>query len=147
MDKEILLQPKDPPQIKSLRRQNITSKHVNITGTPIEMPKLEPMREVIDESQRPLKTLPKMVPNSILEPIEENWVKSLWEEVWKANETTYNKGKALISQIDLNKKQAHVDMVTRYADTQSSSSNRSKALSIKELHSFIKPERCNKEVL
>ena len=58
-----------------------------------------------------------------------------------------NKGKAPIAKIDLDKKQAHVDMVTRYANTQSSSLDGSKASSTKELPSFIKPKRSNKEVL
>ena len=69
---------------------------------------------------------PQIVPNNILELMEENWVKSLWEDVRRLNESKDNKGKAPIAKIDLDKKQAHVDMVTRYADTQYSSSNRSK---------------------
>ena len=74
-------------------------------------------------------------------------MKSLWEKVCKANETTKNKEKAPIAEVDLNKKQARLDMVTRYGDTQSSFSNESKALGMKELPSFINLEEINKEVL
>ena len=88
-----------------------------------------------------------MVPNSISELSEKNWVKSLWEEVRKANETPNNEGKAPIAKVDLNKKQVHLDMVTRYADTQSSSLNESKASGMKELPSFINPEGSDKEAL
>ena len=88
-----------------------------------------------------------MVPHGISKPTKENWVESLWEEVFKANKTTGNKGKAPIFEIDLDKKQAHVDMVTKYAKTQSSSLTKSKASSMKELPSFIKLEGSDKEVL
>ena len=88
-----------------------------------------------------------MVPNSILELKKENWVKSLWEEVCKANETTKNKGKAPIAEVDLDKKQAHIDMVIKYVKNQSNSLNKSKASSIKELPSFINSEGSDKEVL
>ena len=88
-----------------------------------------------------------MVPNSISKPTKENWVKSLWEEVRKANETTKNKGKASITKVDLDKKEAHVDMVTKYAAIPSSSSNSNKASSMKELPSFINLEGSDKEVL
>ena len=88
-----------------------------------------------------------MVPNSISKLIKENWVKSLWEKVKKASEIANNKEKAHIAEVDLNKKQAHLDMVTRYGDTQSSFSNESKASSMKELPSFINLEGSDKEVL
>ena len=58
-----------------------------------------------------------MVPNSISELTKENWVKSLWEKICKANKKTKNKEKAPISKVDLDKKQAYIDMVTRYAET------------------------------
>ena len=89
-----------------------------------------------------------MVPNSTSELTKENWVKILWEEVCKANGTAKNKGKAPISKVDLDKKQAHVNMVTRYAKIQSNSSNRIKASNMKkELPSFINLEGGDKEVL
>ena len=88
-----------------------------------------------------------MVPSNILDFTKEYWVKSLWEEVCKANETTKNKEKSPIAKVDLDKKQAHIDMVTRYAKTQSNSSNKSKASSMKELPNFINPEGSDKEVL
>ena len=88
-----------------------------------------------------------MVPNSISELTKENWVKSLWDEVCKANETIENKGKARIAEIDLDKKQAHIDMVTRYAKKQSSSLRKSKASSLKELPNFINPEGRDKDML
>ena len=107
--------------------------------TPTKMPEQEPMWEMTIESQRTFETLPEMVPNSLLELMEENWVKSLWEEVWRANETRYNMGKAPIAEVDLDKKQACIDLITKYTDSQPSSSNASKASSMKELPSFIKP--------
>ena len=140
-----------PQQSKSRRRRTKTSKQVKIIENPMEMPVhesiQEPLQEMVEESQRPLETTPLMVPNSISELTEENWVKSSWEEVKNANETTNNKGKAPIAKVDLNKKQAHLDMVTRYANTQSSSSNESKASGMKELPSFINPKGSDKEVL
>ena len=84
--------------------------------TPVHESIQEPLQETVEESQRPLKTTPLMVPNSISELTKENWVKSLWEEVKKANEITNNKGKDPFAKVDLNKKQVHLDMVTRYAD-------------------------------
>ena len=102
---------------------------------------------MVEESQRPLETTPLMVSNSISKLTKENWVKSLWEEVKIASEVANNKGKSPIAKVDLNKKQAHLDMVTRYADTQSSSLNESKASGMKELPSFINPEGSDKEVL
>ena len=66
---------------------------------------------MVEKSHRPLETTQQMVPKSISYLTKENWVKSLWEEVCKANETTKNKGKAPIAKVDLDKRQAHVDMV------------------------------------
>ena len=74
-------------------------------------------------------------------------MKSLWEKVQKVNETTKNKEKSPIIEVDVDKKQAHIDMVTRYAKTQSNSSRKSKASSLKELPNFINPEESDKEVL
>ena len=101
-----------------------------------------------EESQKPLEATPLMVPNSVSELTEENWVKSLWEEVKQAKETAHHKEKAPITEIDLEKKQAHFDLITRYKDTQSSSSNNeSKTSGLKELPSFINPEGSDKEVV
>ena len=111
------------------------------------MPEQEPIQEMVEEFQRPLEIVPTMVPNSVSELTEEKWVKSLWEEVQKANETNKNKQKAPIAKVDLDKKQAHIDMVTRYVETQSNSSRKSKVSSLKELPNFINPERSDKEVL
>ena len=58
-----------------------------------------------------------------------------------------NKGKYPIAKVDLDKYQAHIDMVTRYVKTQSNSSNKSKASSMKDLPSFINLEGSDKEVL
>ena len=88
-----------------------------------------------------------MVSNNVSKFREENWVKILWEEVRKANELKFNKGKSPIAEADLNKKQAHIDLVTRYTDTELNSSSISKASSMKELPSFIKPKVNDKEEL
>ena len=137
----------DPQQTKSRRRRKRTSKHVNIIETPTKMSEQESTWETVEEALRPLEMTPQMVPNSILELTEENWVKSSWEEVCKANKTKENKGKDPIAKVDLDKKQAHVDMVAKYTDTQSSSSSKSKASNMKELPSFINLEGSDKEVL
>ena len=70
----------DPQQTKSRRRRKRTCKRVNIIETPTEMRGQESIQETVEGSQRPLETVPTMVPNNISELIEENWVKSLWEE-------------------------------------------------------------------
>ena len=138
----------DPQQqTKSCRRQKRTFKQANIIETPTKILEPKPIKEMVKEILKLLEIVSKMVPNSISEPSKENWVKSLWEEVWKANEVRDSKGKAPIAKKDLDKKEAHVDMVTRYADTQFSSLDKSKASSMKELPSFVKPERIDKEVL
>ena len=143
---------KSPQPSKSPRRRTRTSKQVKIIDTPIETPVheetiQEPLKEMDDKSQKLLEATPLMVPNSVSELTEENWVRSLWEEVRKAKETVHNKENAPITEIDLEKKQAHFDLTTRYADTQSSSSNASKASGMKELPSFINPEGSDNEVL
>ena len=53
---------------------------------PIEFLEQEPAIERSKETKRPLENLPKMVPNSVYKLMKESWVKSLWEEVRKANE-------------------------------------------------------------
>ena len=109
--------------------------------TPTKIIELEPTRKMPIKSWRPLETLLEMVPNSVLELTEQNWLKSLWEEVWRANEMRDNKGKAPIAKVDLDKKQACIDLVTTYANTHPNILNASKASSMKELPSFITPER------
>ena len=74
----------------------------------------EPMKEMAEESQKPLEATPLRVPNSVSELTEENWVRSLWEEVRKAKEAAHNKEKAPIIEVDLEKKQAHFDQVCGY---------------------------------
>ena len=88
-----------------------------------------------------------MVPNNVSELTQENWVKSLWEEVRRADDSRDNKGKALIAKVDLDKKQARVDLVTKYADTEPNSLSINRALSMKDLPSVIKPEVNDKEIL
>ena len=53
----------------------------------------------------------QMVPNSISKEQMENWVESLWEQLRKAKENREDKGKALMVEIDLAKKQTNLDLV------------------------------------
>ena len=97
-----------PRQSKSRRRRTRISKQVEISETP-KTPVhgetiQEPSPEMDGEHQKPLETTPLMVPNSVSELTEENWVKSLWEEVRKAKENAHHKEKAPITEIDLEKK-------------------------------------------
>ena len=96
----------------------------------MELPKLEPTREMPNESQEPFRALLEMVSNSLSKLTEENRVKSLWEEVRRENVSKDNKGKAPIVEVDLDNKQACIDLVTSYTNTKPNSSSVSKALSL-----------------
>ena len=56
-------------------------------------------------------------------------------------------GKDPIAKINLEKKQAHVDFVTRYKDGEPSSPCTSKSASMKELPSYIEENGNNREFL
>ena len=83
------------------RRRKRTSKQVNIIKMPTHLLEMEPTREMEKKSQRPL---------------EENWVKILWEEVRRANKSKDNKGKAPIAKVDVDKKQPWLDLVIKYVE-------------------------------
>ena len=138
---------KSPQQTNSRRRRKQTSKNVNVTTLPTELPEQEPTMEKSEETKRPMENLSETVPNSVFELKEENWVKNLWEEVRKANESKDNKGKTPIIEVNLDKKQACIDLVTKFTDTEPNPSSISKALSIMEPPSFIEPKVSNKEML
>ena len=46
-----------------------------------------------------------IVPNSVSKEKEEEWMKSLWDEIQEANANREGKGKAPIVEIDLKKEQ------------------------------------------
>ena len=86
MERKILFQPMKPKwKIQNKQRAIGDGKEPLNISTSLKL--LEkymnqnPVQEMVEESQGPLETLSKMVPISILEPLEENWVKRLWEEV------------------------------------------------------------------
>ena len=76
------------------------------------------------------------MPNSFPEETEEDWMKTLWNELQEKN-VKGNKGKAPITEIDLDKEQMNFDIESRYGVAGPSSSKSSKASTMKELPSFL----------
>ena len=80
---------------------NITSDPQKITKRWKRIPKRKQTETKTVEAPETKEELPKgndtVVPNSFPEESEDTWVKGLWEEVRKANETKENKGKAPIT--------------------------------------------------
>ena len=61
------------------------------------------------------KVEPKyVVPNSILEEKEEDWINSLWNEIQEDNVDKDGKGKAPLAEINLEKKQVNIEIASRY---------------------------------
>ncbi|NHV87640.1 hypothetical protein, partial [Escherichia coli] len=77
-------------------------------------------KEPKDETKS-IKGNKKVVPtNSFSSETEEEWVKSLWEEVCKANKNKDKKGKAPLKEIDLDGKQVNFNIGSRYGEIASS---------------------------
>ena len=69
-----------------------------------------PPQEILEPKIEP--TL--IVPNNVSKEKEEEWMKSLWDEIQKANANREGKGKAPIEEIDLEKEQLNLDIASRY---------------------------------
>ena len=95
------------------------------------------------ESPLPPKMLepkeePKMVvPNNVLDEKEEEWMKSLWDEIWKANANREERGKAPLVEIYLEKEQVNLKVASRYQVAEPTTFQLSKASIFKELPSFV----------
>ena len=81
--------------------------------------------------------LEMVVSNSISEEKEEEWMKSLWDEIQEENENREGKGKARIAEIDLEKEQLNLDIALRYQAARPTTSRSSKASIFKEFPSFV----------
>ena len=117
------------PQNNNKRRRRTSKKRQ--TETPLtETPK--PTREEAEDNH-------EVIPNSFPGETEDTWVKSLWNEVRRANMTKSKRGKAPITEIDLDGKQVHFNIGSRYGEQVSSKSKSksSKASTMKELPSFL----------
>ena len=101
----------------------------------------------MEHTKNQVKEHAQMVPNSISnEPIE-NWVENLWEKLRKSKENREDKGKALVVEIDMDKKQAKLDPITGFEQKMTNSHSTSRALGLKELPSFIDENKSDKEML
>ena len=81
--------------------------------------------------------LEMVVPNSVLEEKEEEWMKSLWDEIQEANMNREGKGKAPIAEIDLENEQINLDIASKYQAVGPTTSRSSKVSIFKELPSFV----------
>ena len=136
---------------------DLVSKYGNITSDPQKVTKRRKRISKRKQTETKIVEVPAtkqespkgnntVMPNSFPEETEETWVKSLWEEVCKANKNKENKGKAPITQIDLDNKQVHFDIGSRYGDKISLKSKWSKASTMKELPSFLGDGGSDKDI-
>ena len=58
--------------------------------------------------------LAKIVPNSLPNKIEEDWMRKLWDEIQEANTNNEYKGDAPLIELDLDKPQANLEIQSRY---------------------------------
>ena len=89
------------------------------------------------------------VPVSIPEEVEqEDWMKSLWDEILEANAKKEDEGRAPMPMIDLDKKQAPMDNVSRYLmdGPTPNQAVSSKASTFKELPSFVGDDESDGDV-
>ena len=103
-------------------------------------PQVKRETETVPESgsKKRGKIEPKMVvPNSISEGREGEWLKSLWNEIQEANANREGKGKAPIVDIDLEKEKMNLDTASRYQAVGPTTSRSSKASIFKELPSSV----------
>ena len=90
------------------------------------MAQLSSNKELKDESVR-------IVPNSLPNKIEEDWMRKLWDEIQEANTNKDDKGKAPLTDLDLDKRQANLEIQSRYNMAEPSNKISSKASSLKKL--------------
>ena len=79
----------------------------------------------------------KIVPNSLANEIEEDWMRKLWDKIQEANTHKEDQGKAPLIEFDLDKPQASLEIQSRYNMTEPSDTSSSKTSSMKELPSFL----------
>ncbi len=108
---------------------------------PSKMPETE--REKMEE---PVKGNKAVAPNSVLDEVEEDWLKSLWDDIRKAKIEKIIKRKAPLKEVDLDKKQVSLEIESRYGSHEPSSPRSSKASIMKELPSFLGDNESEKEV-
>ena len=87
--------------------KNNRRRHRANTGRKAESP---PPEEILE----PRVELKIVVPNSISKEKEEEWMKSLWDEIREENANREGKGKAPLVDIDLEKEQMNLDIASRY---------------------------------
>ena len=79
----------------------------------------------------------KIVPNSLSDKTEEDWMRKLWNDIQEANANKEDKGKAPLIELDLDKPQANLEVESRYNMIELSTKSSSKALTLKELPLFL----------
>ena len=88
----------------------------------------EEIREVLE---------PKMLTNSSVPKVDEDWRNQLWEVVKKTYGKTRNKTKPPIKEIDSDEKTLELEMRSHYGGCGSKTSHKSKAESFKTLPSYL----------
>ena len=93
-------------------------------------------QELKDESMR-------IVLSNLLDKVEEDWMRKLWDEIQEATTNKEDKGKAPLTELDLDKPQANFEIQSRYNMVEPSNKSSSKASTLKELPSFIENDAGN----
>ena len=79
----------------------------------------------------------KIVPDSLANETGEDWMRKLWDEIQEVNARKEEQGKAPLTELDIDKPQANLDIQSRYSMAEPSDTSSSKASSMKELPSFL----------
>ena len=79
----------------------------------------------------------KIVLDSLADKTEEDWMRKLWDEIQEANARKEEQGKAPLTELDIDKPQANLEIQSRYNMAEPSDTSSSKASSMKELPSFL----------
>ena len=79
----------------------------------------------------------KIVPDSLVDETEEDWMRKLWDEIQEANARNEEQGKTPLTELDLDKPQANVKIQSRYNMVEPSNTSSRKASSMKELPLFL----------
>ena len=78
-----------------------------------------------------------IVPKSLADKIEEDWMRKLWDEIQEANARKEEQGKTPLTELDLDKPQANLEIQSRYNMAEPFDTTSSKGSSIKELPLFL----------
>ena len=76
---------------------------------------------------------PRLIPNSSIHEVDEEWGNKLWDAVKFAQEETTKSNKPLLVEIDFNLKTLELELHSDYNDEKSKRSERSKANMLKTL--------------